>query len=154
DFGDINDQLPYSVSSDNAGNFFLAGIFSGSFDFKNGLTPLGEFGSVYALFVAKLDSNQTPVWAEGPSIPKLSDQDFNSVATDASGDAVVVGDFAGTLDLDDGHPLTSITGSHDLLLAKYDPSGKLLWAKQFGDYSYQSADQVAVDAAGNIVMAS
>jgi PKD repeat protein len=73
-----------------------------------------------------------------------------AVATDASGDAIVVGDMSGTVQL--GSVTLTGAGSSDIFLAKYSPTGQVLWAKSFGDNNQQNGTGVAVDGAGNIYM--
>ena len=59
----------------------------------------------------------------------------DSVALDSAGNQYVCGTFKGTVDFDPGpgtHNLTS-TGSPDAFVAKYSPTGQLLWAGQIVD---------------------
>jgi hypothetical protein len=74
-----------------------------------------------------------------------------AVASDAEGNVVVVGEFSGTIDFGSG-PLSSL-GGWSLFVAKLGPSGQALWARQFGGSSLPTARDVAIDAAGNIVIA-
>jgi hypothetical protein len=72
------------------------------------------------------------------------------MATDSSGNLIVAGQIAGTLDYGGGN-LTSRGGS-DVFIAKLDPSGRFIWARRFGDSaSFQSCHAVAVDGSGSIV---
>ncbi len=74
-----------------------------------------------------------------------------SVAVDAAGNAVIVGEMEGTVDFGGG-PLAS-AGSSDLVVAKLDgATGALLWAKHFGNASLQAAQAVAVDANGGVLL--
>lgn len=75
-------------------------------------------------------------------------QVIQDVAVTNTGDIVAVGAFADTMDLGLG-PMAS-TGSSDIFVAKFDPTGKALWAKRFGDASPQSAVSVAADSMGGI----
>jgi hypothetical protein len=79
------------------------------------------------------------------SIPHVA-----SMATDGSGNILVIGDFEGTVNLGSG-PLTS-AGNRDILLAKFDANGNHLWSKRFGDSNYQVGYSVAADASGNVVI--
>ncbi len=74
-----------------------------------------------------------------------------SLAADASGDAIVVGGASGTLDFMDGAPAGG--GGEDVFVVKLGPDGKTLWSKRWGDAADQEALSVAVDKAGNIVVA-
>jgi FlgD Ig-like domain/HYR domain len=72
------------------------------------------------------------------------------VAVDGSGNVVITGTFAGTMDFGGG-PLTS-AGSWDIFLAKFDATGAHLWSQRFGAVGNDGGTAVTVDAAGNITM--
>jgi hypothetical protein len=88
--------------------------------------------------------------------------DTYGVTTDPQGDVYITGDFQGTVNFNpNGAPvdLTSpaALGSSlwgDGYLAKYSPTGGLLWVKQFSTDATDWADPAAltVDAAGNILV--
>ena len=63
---------------------------------------------------------------------------------------IVVGDFAGTLDLG-GDPLQS-AGDFDVFVASFTALGEHRWSKRFGDAGQQRATAVAVDGAGNVIV--
>ena len=79
-----------------------------------------------------------------------------AVATDASGNVLVAGQFSSaSLDLDPG-PGTYIlpnAGMFDGFAAKYNPAGTLLWGVQVGGTSVDKFTKVAVDGAGNVLIA-
>jgi hypothetical protein len=78
------------------------------------------------------------------------DQMATAVASDASGNVYVAGIFMGTIDFGQ-HPLTSsTTTTPEVYLVKLDPSGSVVWAAKF---KASSAWDLAVDGAGNVVMA-
>jgi hypothetical protein len=79
----------------------------------------------------------------------LNDYAFDA-AFDGAGNLIVVGNFAGTIDFGGGS-LTS-AGGDDLFIAKYDPTGALLWSKRFGGADDQQVFAVAIDAADAIVV--
>jgi len=72
------------------------------------------------------------------------------VAVDSAGNVVVVGTASGTVDFGAGW----VSGTDGLFVAKYGPSGTLLWAKRVGPGGSMVASSmgVAVDASGNIVV--
>jgi hypothetical protein len=86
------------------------------------------------------------VWAK--SFGDAADQRAIAVALDPQGNVVVVGRFAGTVDLGAG-PVTAKTPS-DVFVAKVDPNGTLIFFKSFGVLGQHTPQDVAVDAAGNI----
>jgi len=68
------------------------------------------------------------------------------VAMDVYGNIFVTGYTDGTLD---GNVSA---GGQDAFLVKYDSSGVMLWARQFGTTSGDFAEAVATDPAGNVVV--
>ena len=79
-----------------------------------------------------------------------SDQSGKAVAMSASRIAIT-GAFAGTIDLGGGSLVSA--GSTDGYVAMFDRQGDHLWSKSFGDAQAQSAQAVALDAAGNVFVA-
>ena len=77
-----------------------------------------------------------------------------AVAVDASGNVVVAGAFAGTVDLGGG-PLTAQGAAANVFVASFDCGGALRWSKAFGvpTQANDAVAAVAVDAAGNILVA-
>ncbi|MEZ0322467.1 MAG: hypothetical protein ABWJ63_11200 [Thermus sp.] len=67
-----------------------------------------------------------------------------SVVVDGTGFVYVGGRTSGALPGQDHY------GGEDAFLAKFDPSGKLLWLRQFGTSSPEGIFGVAVDKAGNV----
>ncbi len=72
------------------------------------------------------------------------------MATDAAGNLIACGYFNGTIDLGGG-PMTS-AGGVDIYVAKFSPTGTLLWSKRFGDSANQGTRGLAVDASGNLLI--
>jgi len=72
-------------------------------------------------------------------------------AADRSGNVIVVGGFNGTVDLGTG--LLTSSGGLDGFVASYSPAGTPRWSRRFGGTGTDVARAVAVDAAGNVVVA-
>ena len=91
-------------------------------------------------------SAQTLKWVnkQGGNSPDQT----NGIATDTSGNIIVVGTFDGTATL--GTKNITTNGNLDIFIAKYDTSGNCLWAKNAGGSFGDEGRSVAVDLAGNI----
>jgi Beta-propeller repeat len=129
-----------SIGVDSAGNSYITGNFISSASF--GGTTLTSKG--HALFVAKLNSSGTFVWAvssDGTS------SYGNSIAVDASGSTYVVGDFIGTVSL--GSASLTAKAGRDNFVAKLDSSGTLVWAASAGGSWGCYGTSIAIDGAGN-----
>ena len=75
----------------------------------------------------------------------------SGLAVDADGNVVVSGDFSGQLDLSrDGQPDVYSRGGSDLLLAKFDPAGGLLWVKTAGGPGEERGYRIALGLDGSI----
>lgn len=134
--GDADEQFAQSVAVDHDGNILVAGTFAGTLEFGDtgGRTSAGGTDG----YVEKLDRDGNHLWMK--SFGDAADQEAHAVTVDVSGNVVVTGAFAGTVDLGAG-PIGSMGGG-GMFLAKYDPTGKHLWGKGF------------LDAMGNALAAS
>jgi hypothetical protein len=74
-----------------------------------------------------------------------------AVTVDAAGNIYIVGDFGGTMKFGSTAPL--IASGTDIFVAKLDPAGKPVWAKQLGAGGAHRADSIARDLGGNLVIA-
>lgn len=81
-----------------------------------------------------------------------------AVAADTAGNAVVAGFYlSASIDLDPGPgsyvlPNAGVSGVSDGFVAKYDPLGSLLWGVHFASPASNSAWDVAIDGANNVLV--
>jgi len=75
-----------------------------------------------------------------------------AIALDDAGNVYATGYFSATVDFDAGPGVFNLTSvnAEDAYMAKYDPTGKLVWAKSIGDFRYQAGNAITVDANDNI----
>lgn len=151
------DDVAYSVASDNSGNYFVTGSFRSAAIVIGGSTTLTNASADTSdIFIAKYNSSGSLLWAKDVG-GSLNDNSY-SAATDASGNCYIVGSFESqslafgsvTITNPAYNPVNYRTA---MFIAKYDPSGNVLWAKTpsggvYYDYSYS----VATDASGNVFM--
>jgi hypothetical protein len=90
------------------------------------------------------------LWAKTPGA--VTPYSTPSISTDANGNTYVAGAFDGTLTFQTSPSATVLTsrGSSDVFIAKYDPSGNVVWAKQEGGINYEGATAIKYDGLGNI----
>jgi len=144
-YGDSNVQAANSVALDSTGNIFVTGVFRGTLDMGKG--PMTGAGVMTDdVFLAKLDAAGATLWSMG--FGDQTNQAGFGVATDSSGNVVVVGRFEGGINFGSG--ALNSAGTTDVFVAKFDGTGKLLWAKRYGAAGADQARAVAVDAMGNI----
>ncbi len=71
-----------------------------------------------------------------------------AIAFDKSGNMLIAGSFSGSINFGG----TTLTGTDDVFIAKFNPTGGLLWAKSFGDGNLQAPSGIGVDANGNVYL--
>ncbi|MEO7167293.1 MAG: fibronectin type III domain-containing protein [Chthoniobacterales bacterium] len=135
------------VSSDAAGNAYATGMVSNPGLFDNLVIPCNASD----VFLAKYDAAGNVQWANVGG-GDLLDQG-NKVVTDAGGNSYVVG----AIQTNSLHPTAKFdnitltgNGDYDWLIVKYNTSGQVVWAQNYGSASGDIADGVALDAAGNV----
>jgi RHS repeat-associated protein len=77
----------------------------------------------------------------------------DGVATDSAGNTYVTGSFAGTSNFSptpSSIPALTSNGQTDIFVAKYSPSGGLLWAENFGGPTADQGKGITLDASGNV----
>ncbi len=75
-----------------------------------------------------------------------------NVTVDGEGNVFATGVFAGVVDFDPGPGITNLNsvGPQDAFVAKYSPSGELLWVRGFGGAAQDRAKGIAVDDARDV----
>jgi hypothetical protein len=153
-FGDSGSQEFSAVAVDSQGNVFVGG--------RSLYSAISIGGPMLApgLFVAKYGPDGKHVWSKGLTTTAGcvgSDSSLKSLAVTPKDDLVVGGYYCGTIDFGDGAVTSKGRDAFVAKLRGTDGSGKMAdtgWGKAFGDAMLQSVDRVAVDAAGNVFVAS
>ncbi|MEX2322677.1 MAG: SBBP repeat-containing protein [Acidimicrobiia bacterium] len=140
------------IAVDGFGNTYLTGYFQGSgVDFNPGGTAhlLSSNGS-FDVFVAKYDPTGNLQWAH--NIGGTGVDVGYGIAVDGFGNTYLTGYFQGAgVDFNPGGTahLLSSNGSDDVFVAKYDPTGNLVWAHNIGGTGGDAGNGIAVDGFGN-----
>ncbi|MBL7719737.1 MAG: T9SS type A sorting domain-containing protein [Flavipsychrobacter sp.] len=79
---------------------------------------------------------------------------IRDIATDASGNIYVFGDFNGSIDIDPttNDSMVLANGATDLFFAKADSNGAVQWIKTMGGVNNEAARGIAVDNNGNVIL--
>ncbi len=140
-----------TIAEDISGNIYLAGQFNGTTDFDPGplVYNLTSFG-VADIFISKLDSNGNFIWAKqmGGTLADVA----QCVALDNAGNVYVTGSFQGTADFDpspSSYTLMANSGMYLPFVAKLDPSGNFVWAKQVTGNFFGGGLSIVADTSGN-----
>jgi hypothetical protein len=135
----------YGVATDVSGNVVVTGYVQGTVDFGGGpTTSLGSLDS----FVAKYSTLGAHLWSRRFG-STYADEGL-AVATDPSGNVVIVGAFQGVANFGAG-ALTS-AGSWDIFAAKLSSSGVTMWSRGFGGTGDDLGYGVGIDASGNVTV--
>lgn len=127
------------IVTDDTGNVYISGYFSGTADFDPGVGINTLSCNFYNLFLAKYDSSGNYVWA------KHLDGDAASldtrIAVDKAGYIFLSGDYYSPIDFDPGPGnATLLSTGENLFFAKYDNMGNYIRASRIGDHPVQSID--------------
>lgn len=153
--GGTGEDFGQDIAIDGLGNVYVTGYYgeystAGTATF--GSTTLNSAGKS-DIFIAKYDASGNLLWARSAG---GTNNDYSyGIAIDGLGNAYIAGYFG----YNPGPPsvstatfgTTTLTsaGRSDVFIAKYAPSGNLLWAKRAGGTSNDYGNGVAVDGLGN-----
>jgi hypothetical protein len=136
------------IANDAAGNVLVSGVVADGDSITFGSISLINAGG-FDLFLVKYDPLGNVLWAK--SAGGIAEDKAQDVSIDPTGNSYITGYFKspsitfGSITLTNTGPLYIA----DMYVAKYDPSGNVLWAKSRGTTLYDEADIIATDANGN-----
>ncbi len=145
-FGGVYEESLGAVAVDPAGNTICVGKFYDTIDLGGG-PQVGAGGRDF--FIVKFGLDGAYHWSH--VFGGLQNDSIYDVVALSDGSLVVSGLFRGTLDLG-GVPLTA-TGTTDAFVACFSSTGSHDWCLAIGGSGSQSADQLAIDSLGNILVA-
>ena len=137
-FGSDASDRVWSAAVDGSGNIIVVGRTQHALP---GQTSAGSWDA----FVRKYSPEGTQLWSLqfGSPAPDVA----NKVVVDGAGNIIVAGSTMGAL------PGQTRAGYDDAFVRKLSPEGKELWTLQFGTAASADASGLAVDRAGNIIVA-
>ena len=144
-FDSTSFSLGRDVATDEVGNSYVLGNFSG--DVNLGNQTLSSSGDT-DIFVTKLDSNGNVEWNQKLG-GTLSDN-ATGITLDKAGNTYITGEFEGTSTF--GNITLTSNGDTDAFVAKLDNSGNIVWAQSFGGTSLDSGTNITLDEQDNIYL--
>ena len=116
----------------NTGDAVACGTFMGTNNAFGAFTLTSPFTSMRAGYCARVSPSGTVLWAK--MFAGTNGVDVNAATVDGAGNSIVVGDFAGTMQLTTTSGSVTLTGigGTDWLIIKQNANGDFLWAKSYG----------------------
>ncbi len=151
--GSEADERIRSLTSDEDGNIYITGSFSGTLDFDHSaeVYELSAVGS--GSFVAKYDTDGDFLWAHNSSSTGLATHSYG-IALDSERNVYTAGRMTGTTEFMPGtteHIYTAVGGS-DIYIQKLNGLGVLQWVKQMGGTQNDEAFGIDIDNEANILI--
>lgn len=133
--------------ADQAGNAYATGYFLGSIDFDgtSGTDIHTSATGAFDIFLTTYD--QLGHYRFTLTLPGTSFFNMGkSITTDLSGNIYLSGYFSGSVDFDpgSGQSILNGVGLKDIFIAKYDSTGRFIWAKQIGGPDNETAFSLLV----------
>lgn len=135
----------YSITTDASGNIYVTGSFGGSGATFDTYTINNKGG--WDVFIAKYDTAGNCLWVK--SAAGTGDDHGWSIACDDENNPYITGKFISP-DIDFGNGAMINAGNWDIFIAKYNPSGNLLWAERFGGSNWDNVNSVVYDNSGRM----
>lgn len=145
--GDVAEDEIDGVSVDTNGNTIITGVFRGEVTFD---TQRFDSRGAGDIFLASIDRSGSLNWAR--RFGGSGDDNAFDLTTDSAGNIYISGWFSGAVDFG-GTTLQSV-GILDQVLAKYSPSGNLIWARRFGGPGGDGGNELAVLPNGDLVVSA
>lgn len=111
------------------------------------LRPLAAAIAAIGLFATIAHAAPAHLWSQRYGEP--DDQYVSRLALDPSGNIIICGNFYTSLNLGAVYPSL---GFQDGFIAKFDPTGNLLWVHQLGDVRPDNMMDVTTDLLGNVIV--
>lgn len=150
-FGGTGSDRGYDITTDDQGNVYLSGNFTGTVDFDPGIGVFQRSAQGnWDAFVLKLDFQGNFEWARtfgGGS----ADYGYAITYSD-SGFVYTAGMFQSTVDFDPGTSVLnrSSAGGFDIFVHKMTTSGAFVWVQTMGGSANDFAYSIQTDEAGRV----
>ncbi len=149
--GGIGNCPGYAVTTDGAGNIYVAGGFTSSLARFGGITLYNDTtGGFYNQYLVKYSASGNIIWARSNSAGESGY--YCSISADDHGHIYLSGTYRSSRFTIGGTTLInySPTGRlEDVYLARYDTAGTLLWARSAGGNKNDEQSKVVADQYGN-----
>ena len=153
--GGTGSDQGFAVTTDSSSNILVAGKFSGTADFdpSSNTNNLISNNTGQGLFILKLDANGIFVWSKAILGSDSNRKDVATINSDSQNNVYLGGNFWGSIDLDPGAGVFSITqaGNYNGYFVKLDQNGIFNWGEHIKT-SDSFVSSSVTDFTGNIYL--
>lgn len=148
--GDSIDNIK-SIAVDKYDNSYTIGYFKGTVDFDPGagISNITSYGKS-DIFILKLDSNGSFKWVR--QLGSSAEEQGYKIELDANMDIYVTGWFGDTINILNTTLRVSPQNHNEILMAKLDSLGRIIWAKSLGIPSGDDLHTFILDKTCNIYL--
>lgn len=148
-FGGIDGDLGNGIAVDPTGNIYITGWYSSASFTMDSYTLTNSAASTSDVFIAKLNSAGTTLWAKSAG-GALADRG-HGIAVDALGNVFTTGVFgSSTINFGAGALTNVAPGTNDFFIVKHNTAGTAQWSKSCGGTNSDAGLSAAVDSLGNV----
>ncbi|WP_317898492.1 T9SS type A sorting domain-containing protein [Aurantibacillus circumpalustris] len=153
-FGGPYHDLGWPIVTDQCGNWYTAGTFSGTVDFDPGPSVYTLTAAGQDLYVLKFDPAGNFLWGVQLNLESSGGGQLTSLCLDPQQNIWMAGIITGTADLDPGSGQYTVgtTGITQTIYNKLDPSGNFISGFLYTTGLYVSNPIIKYDAAGNFIV--
>lgn len=138
-----------AIAVDAANDIYVTGAFNGTISFGSYSLISMDEGNGHDIFICKLNSAGTWLWARQAG--SINDDWAHHLKLDAQGNIYIAGMFSGFTSFGPDINLQAIEGAFpEIFVAKMQPSGTWLWARQAGGYNAISVYDIVLDSNANL----
>lgn len=153
-WGGVDQDSVLDMALDGSSNIYVLGTFSGTVDFNvfAGIEELTANGTTN-YFLVKYSHAGIFIWVVGWGNAEQAAVAPSALSVDSGGNAVVIGQFTGTVDFDPGVGLAERTSggtSNDLFIVYFDQNGALKWVNTWGGESSETPRTIKITETGMI----
>ena len=146
--GGTLDDTVTALAVDGNGDVITVGRFQGTTNF--GGTNLVSSGGIDIVVAKYSGSTGAHLWSK--RFGDASDQSAEAVAVDPSGNVLLTGFFAGTVNFGGATLQTPYVGDYDVFVAKLTSAGAHVWSENFPNTGNDFGTGIATDGAGNVAV--
>ncbi|WP_317896559.1 T9SS type A sorting domain-containing protein [Aurantibacillus circumpalustris] len=153
-FGGPYTDQGWPIVTDQCGNLYTAGTFSGTVDFDPGPSVYTLTAAGQDLYVLKFDPAGNFLWAVQLNLELSGGGQMTSLCLDPQQNIWMAGIITGTADLDPGSGQYTVgtSGITQTIYNKLDPSGNFISGFLYTTGLYVSNPIIKYDAAGNFIV--